>query len=522
MQYGGAANKADAVAEAALALLLVAALVFGGGSRGTGDLVVHLAAAPAFALAVMRWRWTRATRLQQWFAGALIGAIALAGLQLLPLPAAWFAELPQRAGVLADLHAAGLAPEWLPMTLDRWGTVRALLAIATCAAAWALACTLPAQSRARLIKLVLGLAFLMALLGFAQAAAGTHSQLRPYDYHHPIGAIGSFANRNHFADLVAMLIPFALASGADAQRRRATPIAVAGYGLAVVLLLAASLSYSRSGMALGCVSVAGGLWVLRPTRGTNHTWAGRHYLPLLAVGVAVMAVGYYAWDGIVRRLEQDPLQDLRWQYLAHGLDLVQAYLPWGSGLGSFRDTYAPFEPVASMVHVHALHAHDDLLQIAAEAGIPGLLLVVVLLGVVVVAAWGTLVHGRRLSEDRQGGSLLPKAAAVAVWVPLAHSLVDYPLRTLAIAVVFGLVLAVLLSSGRPAPETRGPAGPRAGRGDEHAVRGADQEQRPYPRRDRQQVRRAVHHAAAHLRHRDHRAGRARRLLAALRRGRTRP
>ena len=35
------------------------------------------------------------------------------------------------------------------------------------------------------------------------------------------------------------------------------------------------------------------------------------------------------------------------------------------------------------------------------------------------------------------------AVLIAVLVPLAHSLVDYPLRTLAVAILFALVLAHL-------------------------------------------------------------------------------
>src|SRR5688572_20110723 len=78
---------ADSIAELAAALLLVVALLFGGGSRGVGDLVVHLAALPALAIAVMRWRHTDATRLQRLFVYWLLAAIGLVALQLLPLPA---------------------------------------------------------------------------------------------------------------------------------------------------------------------------------------------------------------------------------------------------------------------------------------------------------------------------------------------------------------------------------------------------------------------------------------------------
>ena len=43
-------RSSSLAAELAAGLLLIAALLFGGGSRGMGDLVVHLAALPALAL----------------------------------------------------------------------------------------------------------------------------------------------------------------------------------------------------------------------------------------------------------------------------------------------------------------------------------------------------------------------------------------------------------------------------------------------------------------------------------------
>ena len=60
----------------------------------------------------------------------------------------------------------------------------------------------------------------------------------------------------------------------------------------------------------------------------------------------------------------DVADDLRWQYLQYGWQVAKASLPWGSGAGSFREVYAPFEPVGVMREVHALHAHNDLLQSA--------------------------------------------------------------------------------------------------------------------------------------------------------------
>jgi O-antigen ligase len=441
MRLKGAKGTPDTAAEIAAALLLAAALLAGGGSRGVGDAVVHLAALPALLLAMMRWRWAPASRAQRVLAIACASAVALAALQLLPLPPALYAMMPGRTHVLADLAQAGQPHGWLPLTLDRWGTVRALLAFVVFASFWALACTLTHAARLRLLKLALIVATLTALLGYAQSAAGTYSLLRPYDYHHPIGAIGLFANRNHFACLMAMLLPCAIALGVQAQSQRRGPVALAWYAVAAMLFLAAALSFSRTGLALACATALGSVLLLSSRIGAASR--ARRWAPLAALGVAIAGIAVYAWDGISQRLQQDPLEDLRWQYLRYGWDAAQAYLPLGSGWGSFKSVYAPFEPVGAMREVFALHAHNDFLETLIEAGLPGFVLLLTLLVTVIC------VTRKSLIERRSHTSILG-AAAIAAFVPMVHSLVDYPLRTHAVAVVFALVLSFLLTSASDA------------------------------------------------------------------------
>jgi len=451
---GRAGEQPEIIAEVAAALLLVGAMVFGGGSRGAGDAVVHLLAIPALWLAITRWTraehhatatatHVHAGRAARWFAYWLTAAALLVVLQLLPIPVSLFARLPQRADVLADLQQAGMQRAWLPTTLDVWGTVRSGLALATFAAMALLAMTLSQAARRRLLTLALLLAVPMALLGFAQAAAGQAPGLRFHDYHHPMGAIGLFANRNHFADLLGMLLPFALLFAVQAQSRQQRALAMAWYALIVILMLAIALSFSRAGIALAALAVATILVLLRPQGGRS-----RHLMPLLAFGIAALGIATYAWSGIVDRLALDPLADLRWQYLHYGREALAAWWPVGSGFGTFRDVYAPFEPVSAMTNVHALHAHNDLLELLIEGGAMGL----ILLGGLIALLVGSFSKIRNsLQYESLNARRLHLACTVSCVVPLLHSLVDYPLRTLAIAVPFGLALSVALVTGPASP-----------------------------------------------------------------------
>lgn len=440
----GAGGTPEIVAEAVAVALLLAALVFGGGPHGLGDGIVHLVACAALMLGSLRWRNAGANGPQRALLFLLVAAAVLVALSLVPLSAALFASFPGRADVLADLQAAGAAPAWLPLTLDPWGSVRALLALLTFTAMWLLVSTLAQASRVRVLQWALLAGGVLALLGFAQAAGGANAP-RAFAFHHEQGAIGLFANRNHFGTLMAMLVPFAFAAAVAARSQRTRLPPPAWFTLATLLALAGLLSFSRAGMSLVLLSaLASLLCVLPATQGGRARWAGA-----LAFGVAAIAAVQVGWPRIAARMEQDALADTRWQYLDYGLDTLQAWLPWGSGLGSFRWVYAPHEPVGAMIGVYADRAHNDLLQVGIELGVPGLALIAALLAVL---AWAWLRNLRAERANHAAQRPWLAAAAIAVAIPLLHSLVDYPLRTLACAVVFALAAAVLCAG--PAPTAR--------------------------------------------------------------------
>jgi len=432
------------LAEAAAAALLLAALLFGGGSRGIGDMVVHLAAVPALVLGLLRWGHTQTTRPQRLLLYLFLAALALAALQLVPLPVSWIAQLPERAGVLADLRVAGVEPDWLPLTLDRWGTMRALLAITTTAAMWLLCSTLPSQSLERLLQLAVLVAMPLVLLGFGQAAGGAGMDLHVHEFQSTRSATGLFANRNHMAAFLAMVAPVAMAFGHRAHQAGNTPAALGWYGALVLLMLGAAMTFSRAGVMLASAAAVAmaALLAVRSGGGSRRLQMGW----LLALLVAAAAVANYAWGRIIDRFATDPLGDRRWEYVEHGIAAIKGWWPWGSGLGSFREAYAPYEPVEAMASTHALHAHNDLVEVAVEAGLPGLALALLLISLVV---W-TLPRVVRRVRDVPA---LAQACAVAAVIPLGHGLVDYPLRTLTVATVFAVALAYCLPHAA-APETR--------------------------------------------------------------------
>lgn len=407
--------------------LLLAALVLGGSlSGGTGESAVHAVAVLALGVSLLWWQPAALTVLQRGVFFVLVSAMALATLQLAPLAVEWFVQLPQRNEVVAELRAAGVSARRMPMTLDYWGTVQALLAVLVFLVMWMLCTIVSSSARTALLKLAVVAAVPMALFGFAQASMKLDTT----------GANGLFENRNHYATLLAMLLPFAFAAAREAMERTAVAYALAWYAAVCVMLLAAALSFSRVGSVLAFLSAVAGLGLL--TGGASRR-ASLLRPALVSLAIAIAGVGYFASDRLVARFHSDLQGDLRWQIFQNGWEVLTAYLPWGSGFGSFREVYAQFEPLQALGEfTNADYAHNELLQNTIEGGLPALVLMGVFLSLVVAA--GAAVFLRRGAAD-----YWQRAAAISVAVPLLHSLVDYPLRTLACSTALALALAALLS-----------------------------------------------------------------------------
>jgi O-antigen ligase len=118
------------------------------------------------------------------------------------------------------------------------------------------------------------------------------------------------------------------------------------------------------------------------------------------------------------------------------------FMPFGSGLGSFRAVYALYEQPGQVTPEYVVHAHNDYAELALELGLPGILLMLLFL-----AWWGAAVW--RAWRSAEAGPFA-RAAAIASAAVLVHSFVDFPLRTAAISVSFGMCLA-LLADSRAAP-----------------------------------------------------------------------
>ena len=280
----------------------------------------------------------------------------------------------------------------------------------------------PAGRRLVLNFLLIGGAANLAL-GLVQAGAGRELTLAVAGY--PM-RLGCFANPNHFATLIDMLMPLL----ALRLRDRSPLWTVAAVAF---MLLAAVAAGSLAGVALAAISALLSLALVVPV--------GRKSKAAALLVVVVSAALLLPW--VATQLAQQigmPLNRLTFALTT--LRATSANLPLGSGFGTFALVYPQFVPAGDIGGAFVNHAHDDYLELLLEGGV----LAALALGLYLFLVASTAM--RRLAEKPAA------AAAVTLAVVLLHSLVDYPLRAMAISVVFALANAMLLAPAERAVSRR--------------------------------------------------------------------
>lgn len=430
-------------AAIAAAFLLVIAFTFGGASR-LNELrvaVIELSALPLLVLgvaALSRHIRPEHPRYALWI---VAGAICLPLLQLIPLPPSVWTALPGRDQARLALEIANIPVGWAPQSFTPDRTWRAFLALLPPVAMFIAVLSLRTTIHRRLVYAVLGMALVAVLLGTAQLASGGE-RLYPWPTTDAGAVAGTFANRNHLATLCLISLPFAAVLGAGAMRRDGRDfrlwLAVLFIGLIVVAI---GVIRSRAGIVLvGPVLVTSAIaaWVA--------SGRGRPNPRLLALAGAAAAgaasVAIFALAPLLDRFDRSSSTEGRFENWPIVAEAANAFLPLGSGLGSFDTVYRSVEPLTQLDETYFNQAHNEYLEAWLETGWLGPLLVVAFLIWFTRRAWAAWLSRSSTPRDLQ------RAASIAIGTILLHSIVDYPLRTETIAVIFALCCAILELSSR--------------------------------------------------------------------------
>ena len=428
----------------ATAFLLLALLLGGASGQGAGSIGnAVLQIVSLFVILYCLWRGKEAALPAE--AKPLVWLwllfFLLVLLSLIPLPPGLWQQLPGREIAARGLTLVSLDDQSLPHSLMPQRTLASMMWLLPPAAAFLLVLRAPDQSRKLLVGGILIAALLMVGLGVVQLLSGPVA-FRPYAITNPGRAVGMFANANHFATLLLCALPFSgylaargLRRGSKAKKASGFTLAattgvflaigvvsigsVAGYGLLLVTAAAAALIYRRA--AVGALS-----WVWIASVGA---------LFLLFLGLAF--AGPLQEQAITGKLSDQ--RTSRKAMAATTVEAIKHSFPAGTGLGSFPQVYRTYENQNAVGSELVNHAHNDYLEFVMELGLPGLMLILAFI------FWWTS-RTIQIWRSSSKGTDLGRAGSIVVLVVLLHSLVDYPIRTSAIAVFVAMACALMIPS----------------------------------------------------------------------------
>ena len=413
---------------------LLLCIMLGGSAQGTWtNLALQVGGIALLALAALAGKDGEEGTRTSWLNYILIAAMILVLLQLVPLPPSAWTRLPGREVMAAGMRSLGYSLPWEPISVAPYSTVMTLFAFIPALAAFVATRVFRPSLRIVFIGVIAG-TMLGIVVGALQVAGGPKSSA----YFYPItsdGAVGFFANGNHMGTLLLVAIPFIAAVVASSKtERKASRMARNGVGIAVLVLVLFGIALNGSFAAFGlAIPVVVATAAVIPAGLRWRRFAVPIAAVLLLAGVGLLASKPIGSD-LLQRQSSTSLSS-RQQIWATTANAIRENMPVGTGLGTFTQVYHLQERPDSVGPDYVNHAHNDYLEVALELGLAGVFLLVAFL------AWWAITAVRIWSS--QLSTPFARAASVATAAVLAHSVVDFPLRTAAISAIFAVAVAVM-------------------------------------------------------------------------------
>ncbi len=392
-----------------------------------------------------------------------LGVIALGIFQVIPLPFSIAEKFNPTADLVRPLipylgldHAPAVA--WSIAPPETTDALLRFVAYVLIGLAAAVAFD-DSRSRRRFAAVLVVAAVFQAVYGSGEYLSGRQHIFGFAKRYYLDSATGTFINRNHFATLLAIALPFALLLAIPKATSDRTPhpiswrrrfvAAADGAGLGRLLAVAASaliwlgllLSHSRAGLAAALVGAAIVLVRFRATRAAR--WAGA-----LGAGVLLVLLTVETAQAPGERFLtlKDEIEDRAGRpavWLAStGLVRQRPLLGWG--FGTFERAFPTVQ--SADIEVHYDHAHNDWLEWATEGGVVALVAAITLLGVALRNTW-------RTTRETIGAATFSISCRAATAALAVHAAFDFSLRIPAVAVVGAALMGMALTRHSSTPAT---------------------------------------------------------------------
>lgn len=427
--------------------VVFAAFVFllGGGARYDIQSLVVLRPLSFIAVAYALWV-ARSDQLKglplPFYLLLLLAALMIA--QLIPLPPEIWTLLPGRDEVAKNAALMGLDPSWRPLSLSPYRTWNSLLSLGVPIAAFLLMAVVEPAHRTRTLSLFLGLGMISLLLGLLQVFGGPDSPAYLYRITNDAFPVGLFANRNHQAIFLAIVVVLAMWYASSLERQAGWAFRlVLSLGIVLVLIPFSLILGSRAGLVATTMAVAiMPVFIMRArwfevarVRGSQskvkRRLGDRLFTPGIVTGIYIAVVLSLAAvtillsrDAALQRFSvSQNAGPSRLDDLPLLVALIKEHFLAGAGFGSFESVFRQFEPTSHLSPNYLNQAHNDWAQLVIEGGLAA----IAFLGAGLT--W-LVFQAVLLWKDREGLDFTVRFASLAGIVFFAGaSLVDYPLRT---------------------------------------------------------------------------------------------
>jgi len=379
-------------------------------------------------------------------------------LQLLPLPPALLAGLSpaswERYRETIWLVDPGA---WLPLSLHPQKTLESFFRLASYGAFYFAVVQLFTDLRQirRFVLVLVGGCGLYAALGLVQFLLPSERVFWLFiewperTAHH----FASYVNGNHYAGLMAMLLPLALALAVSSLPRRiysswrvgiveffSNPDTLAFCWLTLVsVVIGTSIFFSLSrGGILATLGALLAFFLLYVAMGPQRK---SFILPVFVFVLVLSVVGWIGWNPVFARFAEvrsdaGELNTQRLEFWTDSVELLKDHPVFGTGFGTFADVYPRVQSVKTGKLVD--HAHNDYVETAVEAGMVGMSL----LGWFFIAVIGSSYRAVRRRRNPLSFHLWLAAFSGLVAI-LLHSLTDFNLQIPANGLVCFFLLALL-------------------------------------------------------------------------------
>ena len=398
----------------------------------------------------------RARSGDRWLDLSLVGLVAGAWLQLLPLPESLLARIsPQTLPVMDAVRLVARETTLTGVSVEPSSTVWASgILTANVLLFLAVRALLGGGGVRWSIRTIAWLGVMFSTLGLAQAASGSGAV---YWWWEPFGEgaepFGTFINRNHFATWVIMATPACvgyavarlhLSAGDDPTHHWGSRLLSVFDGRALFLMFASILmtvalliSLSRSGMV--GLATAAVFVLIASTRQIDRR--RRRRLSAYAAVSALIVVVFADTGVLVQRFNQTVATGSgRLPIWRETLPLIGDFWATGTGAGTYQTAMLVYQESDRLFYFN--QAHNQYLQIAAEGGL--------LLSVPAMVALLSFVRlaRRRVNGDRTAVFWIRIGAAGGLVAVMVQNFWETGLRMPANAALAAVLAAIVVHAPR--------------------------------------------------------------------------